>query len=239
MTIDPTPKSPLDGLVSCGACGAPMEYEAPTQDHEASYACRSGHTSGGDSRPQSSGTEPIPPAILPTYEGQTWIDIDRLNYRFDRPAPNPNPEFHREPVEDAIQPEQTAGNDSPHGGSGHGSRCHICYDESDLNIRIAPDYYFAKDVPGGERYGLSVHQAAALVLARRLLGCSERIPRRWVCPVGSGVHVAFTVPARKRVKHVWTYWGAVSGQLRPALAAQHRLGKARTRTQSGSGCRAG
>ena len=59
-----------------------------------------------------------------------------------------------------------------------------------------------------ERYGLSVHQAAALVLARRLLGCSERIPRRWVCPVGNGVCVAFTVPARKRVKHVWTYWGA-------------------------------
>ena len=80
-----------------------------------------------------------------------------------------------------------------------------------------------------ERYGLSVHQAAALVLARRLLGCSERIPRRWVCPVGNGVQVAFTVPTRKRVKHVWTYWGAISGQLRPALAAQHRLGKRRRR----------
>ena len=80
-----------------------------------------------------------------------------------------------------------------------------------------------------ERYGLSVHQAAALVLARRLLGCSERIPRRRVCPVGNGVQVAFTVPARKRVKHVWTLWGAVSGQLRPALAAQHRLGKRRRR----------
>ena len=80
-----------------------------------------------------------------------------------------------------------------------------------------------------ERYGLSVHQAAALVLARRLLNCSERIPRRWVCPVGNGVHVAFTVPARKRVKHVWTYWGAISGQLRPALAAQHRLGRRRRR----------
>ena len=78
-----------------------------------------------------------------------------------------------------------------------------------------------------ERYGLSVHQAAALVLARRLLGCSERIPRRRVAPVGNGVQVAFTVPARKRVKHVWTYWGAVWGQLRPALAAQHRLGKRR------------
>ena len=84
-----------------------------------------------------------------------------------------------------------------------------------------------------ERYGLSVHQAAALVLARRLLGCSERIPRRRVCPVGNGVHVAFSVafsvPARKRVKHVWTCWGAVLGQLRPALAAQHRLGKRKRR----------
>ena len=80
-----------------------------------------------------------------------------------------------------------------------------------------------------ERYGLTVHQAAALVLARRLLGCSERIPRRWAAPIGNGVQVAFTVPARKRVKHVWTYWGAVSGQLRLALAAQHRLGKRRRR----------
>ena len=80
-----------------------------------------------------------------------------------------------------------------------------------------------------ERYGLTVHQAAALVLARRLLGCSERIPRRRVCPVGSGVHIAFTVPVRKRVKHVWTYWGAIAGQLRPALAAQHRLGRRRRR----------
>ena len=78
-----------------------------------------------------------------------------------------------------------------------------------------------------ERYGLTVHQAAALVLARRFLGCSERVPRRRVCPVGNGVQFAFTVPARKRVKHVWTYWGAISGQLRPALAAQHRLGKRR------------
>ena len=80
-----------------------------------------------------------------------------------------------------------------------------------------------------ERYGLTVHQAAALVLARRYLGCSERIPRRWVCPVGSGVYVAFTVPVRKRVKHVWTYWGAIAGQLRPALAAQHRLGRRKRR----------
>ena len=80
-----------------------------------------------------------------------------------------------------------------------------------------------------ERYGLSAHQAAALVLARRLLGCSERIPRRRVGPVGNGIHVTFFVPVRKRLKHVWTLWGAVSAQLRPALAAQHRLGKRRRR----------
>ena len=80
-----------------------------------------------------------------------------------------------------------------------------------------------------ERYGLSVHQAAALVLARRFLGCSEGIPRRWVCPIGNGVHVTFFVPARKRLKHVWTLWGAVWGQLRPALVAQQRLGRHRRR----------
>ena len=78
-----------------------------------------------------------------------------------------------------------------------------------------------------ERYGLGVHQAAALVLARRLLRCSEGIPRRRVAPVGNGVHVAFHVPARKRVKHVWTYWRAISEQLKPALAARHRQGKSR------------
>ena len=86
-----------------------------------------------------------------------------------------------------------------------------------------------------ERYGLSVHQAAALALARRLLGCSERIPSRWICLSDNGGHVAFTVPVRKRVKHVWTYWGAISGQLRPALAAQRRRGE----SPSGPGCPGG
>ena len=50
-----------------------------------------------------------------------------------------------------------------------------------------------------------------------------------LAPVGNGVHVAFTVPARKRVKHVWTYWGAITRQLRPALATQYRLDRQKRR----------
>ena len=96
-----------------------------------------------------------------------------------------------------------------------------------------------------ERYGLSVDQAAALVLARRSLGCSEGIPDRRVCPDGLGGHVAVRVPARKRVKHIWTLWGAVSGQLKRALAELHRRGgrmrepppvRAGPRFESGLGC---
>ena len=40
-----------------------------------------------------------------------------------------------------------------------------------------------------ERYGLSAHQAAALALARRLLGCREGIPRRRTTPLDNGGHV--------------------------------------------------
>ena len=89
-----------------------------------------------------------------------------------------------------------------------------------------------------ERYGLTVHQAAALVLARRLLGCSERIPRRWVCSRRQW-RSGRPVPVRKRVKHVWTYWGAVSGAAETGACSAAPAGEAETPTQSGSGCRAG
>ena len=67
-----------------------------------------------------------------------------------------------------------------------------------------------------ERYGLTVHQAAALVLARRLLGCSERIPRRWVAPIGNGVHIAFTVPVRRGRCRPHQYGGGSPGSAVPA-----------------------
>ena len=85
---------------------------------------------------------------LPTYAGQTRIDIDKLNYMFDRPEPHTDPLFQREarwemqsglynlleeihPTEEEVR----------------GLRCHSCYDESDHNIRVTPDYFFARDVP--------------------------------------------------------------------------------------------
>ena len=45
-----------------------------------------------------------------------------------------------------------------------------------------------------ERYGLSVHQAAALVLARRSLSCREGIPSLQTVPLDNGGHVTFRVP---------------------------------------------
>ena len=98
-----------------------------------------------------------------------------------------------------------------------------------------------------ERFGLSVDQAAALVLTRRLLNCSEGIPDWRVCPDGLGGHVAFRAPVRKRVKHVWTLWGILWGKLRPALAERRRRGalvnrgvpppvRAGPREESGPGC---
>ena len=86
-----------------------------------------------------------------------------------------------------------------------------------------------------ERYGLSVHQAAALVLACRMLGCSERIPRRRVCPASNGVHVAFTVPARKRAEARVDVLGWGIGTAETGACSAAPAGKAETQTQSGSG----
>ena len=81
-----------------------------------------------------------------------------------------------------------------------------------------------------ERYGLSAHRAAVLVLGRRLIKSSERIPARRLTvamgggkvalrvPVGGGGHVDLRVSVRTRVKHVWSLGGAVSKRLRLALA---------------------
>ncbi len=55
-----------------------------------------------------------------------------------------------------------------------------------------------------DRYGLSRHQAAALVVGRRGMRLAERPNRRM------GTHVAFALPARNRAKHVWAFWRQIA-----------------------------
>ena len=90
-----------------------------------------------------------------------------------------------------------------------------------------------------ERYGLSVHQAAGLVRARRLLGCSERIPRWRVCPVGNGVHVTFFVPAKEGSEACVDVLGCDLGAAETGACSATPAGGAYTQPRSGSGCRTG
>src|SRR4030065_2888437 len=64
------------------------------------------------------------------------------------------------------------------------------------------------------RYGISGHQAAALTIARRFLGCSEKLPRHSVKIYnGKADPVTFFPPVRNRKKHEWSDWGKIRGIL--------------------------
>ena len=76
-----------------------------------------------------------------------------------------------------------------------------------------------------QKYGISVHQGAALAIARRSLGFSERPSvQTAVTPVYNGGHVTFPLPARNRGKHVWSFWAEVHRKLKAAHAAHGRSG---------------
>ena len=77
-----------------------------------------------------------------------------------------------------------------------------------------------------QRYGISVHQSAALVIARRGLGFSERPAMRdgAVVPTRNGGHVTFFLPVRNREKHVWSFWSVARTRLSAARAAHARSG---------------
>ena len=92
-----------------------------------------------------------------------------------------------------------------------------------------------------ERYGLSVHQAAALVLARRLLGCSERIPRRRVCTCrqrrsGRLLRTCLLRTCKETGEARVDLLGCGSGTAETGACSAAPAGEAETRTQSGSGC---
>ncbi len=53
--------------------------------------------------------------------------------------------------------------------------------------------------------GVSVHQAAALVIARRGMGYGEAAPARPVIPDGKGDHLIVELPVRNRSMHEWSH----------------------------------
>ena len=74
-----------------------------------------------------------------------------------------------------------------------------------------------------KRYGLSIHLAAALCIARRYQKFSEA-PRspKGVIPDGKGSFVAFVLPVRNRTKHVWHFWGQVKKKITTVLAGHYQ-----------------
>lgn len=73
--------------------------------------------------------------------------------------------------------------------------------------------------------GISVHMGAALAVARRGLGLSEKPPKRGTqVPTRNGGHVTFCVSERNRKKHVWSQWGKIRATLKAAHVAHGRSG---------------
>jgi IS605 OrfB family transposase len=87
------------------------------------------------------------------------------------------------------------------------------------------------------RYGLTVHESAALCIARRFQGVSERLPRRLdKVPDGKSSHVALPLPVRNRGQHVWKLWRLVKKKLSVVLAAHFRAIKKRSSSRLSPAC---
>ncbi len=83
------------------------------------------------------------------------------------------------------------------------------------------------------RYGLSVHAAAALSIARRAMGFSEKLPTsgdgKLVLPFDDGDHVTLPRPVRIEGRHVWSSWRKLNTGYQKAHAA-HRLTRHKSRS---------
>ncbi|MGC8505052.1 MAG: hypothetical protein ACP5MM_09715, partial [Acidithiobacillus sp.] len=83
-----------------------------------------------------------------------------------------------------------------------------------------------------DRYGLTVHEGAAVAIGRRELRLREVPAHRVVhgenvfkAPDGRNGHVTLVTPVRKRSRHVWSYLSQVNRKLKAALAAQREARK--------------
>ena len=80
-----------------------------------------------------------------------------------------------------------------------------------------------------KRYGLSIHLAAALCIARRKQKFSEApCSSEGKISDGKGSHLAFVLPVRNRTKHVWHFWSQVKKKLKTVLAAHFRAKRHRS-----------
>jgi IS605 OrfB family transposase len=79
------------------------------------------------------------------------------------------------------------------------------------------------------RYGLTTHAAAALAIARRAMGLSERMPKpvggELKLPLDGGGHVTLPRPARIGGRHVWSSWKKLNDGWKSAHAARGRTGR--------------
>ena len=72
-------------------------------------------------------------------------------------------------------------------------------------------------------YNISIHQAAAMVIARRLFNFSERLPRCWDnIPNNTGGRLTLTGLVKIQGRHVWHTWAKVGKNLQMVLAAQYQ-----------------
>jgi IS605 OrfB family transposase len=93
------------------------------------------------------------------------------------------------------------------------------------------------DAKFSERFGVSVHLSAALAIARRGMGLSERVPCPPSVTLGNGARVALPPPARMGRRHVWASWARVARDRKAALAG--RPGSASGRPAAARRARAG
>jgi len=73
-----------------------------------------------------------------------------------------------------------------------------------------------------KRYGLSIHHAAALCIARRFFRFSEAPSKCPMKVVHKNTQVTCPLPVRNRRQHVWKLWMETSRKLKAALAASSR-----------------
>jgi IS605 OrfB family transposase len=90
-------------------------------------------------------------------------------------------------------------------------------------IEVNPAYTsLIGDAKFARRYGASVHLSAALAIARRGMGLSERIPAHPSITLGDGTRVTLDRPVRNARRHVWVSWAGIARSKKAALAGRVR-----------------